>query len=415
MRRFMGKKGRRCSVLGILWLTLLGPAVSAGEEVGVEFVTPRNLQTVLGETEVAFRLVLPEGVSAERLVLRVDGETVVTLEDPPWKTMWDAGNRGKSHSLEAVLYLSDGTKTRTAIHTSALRITHIEEVALVNLYAVVRNGDGSYVNDLTREDFRVTENGRPQKIERFSTERMPLKSAVVLDSSLTMEGSKIEAARKAALSFLNVLVPGDEGMVVTFSDEVRVLQDLTDNRNGLATALESVEAQGGTALYDAIWRSSKQLHQLDGRRVLVLLSDGRDEAANGLEPGSLHTLSEAMDRALRDEVMIFSIGFGRNLNEQLDFYGRRSLQSILEELAESTGGRAIMVRPSRPGRLKKAFELVAEDLRHMYSIAYVSNDGRRDGSWREIQLKTGDGELEVYTRRGYFAPSGKVDPASDTF
>jgi VWFA-related protein len=220
-----------------------------------------------------------------------------------------------------------------------------------------------------------------------------------------MEGEKLQAARAAALEFLTALEPGDEGTVVTFSDTVRIVQDLTADRNALAAAIRKAEAQAGTALYDAIWRTSNQLEKFDGRRVLVLLSDGRDEASSGLEPGSLHTLDEAMDRALRNEVMIFAIGFGKNLDAELDFYRRQTLADVFKKLAEPTGGRVIF--SSRASKLSRAFEVVAEDLRHQYSLAYISDDPRHDGAWRQIRLTSTRPNVKVTGRRGYFAP---LDP-----
>ena len=389
--------------LGALVAVMFVPAALA-QQASVEFVKPRNLQTILGPTKIVLQVDAPSGTRVERLEIYANDELIGTLTGPPWTLDWDAGDSGTAHRLEARLLLGDGKTVTTAIRTSKLRVSFTEDVSLVNLFAVVRDKAGDYVTDLALEDFIVTENDRREQIERFTTERKPLRIGIVLDTSLTMEGSKLDAARKAALDFLDSLDIGDLGSVVTFSDEVRVLQELTDDRKALATAIESVSAAGGTALYDAIYRTSRDLGRDEGRKILVLLSDGRDEAANGLEPGSLHTLAESLDRALRDEVIIFAIGLGRRLDQMRDFYGRRSLQSILEELATSTGGRAIFVKPGNPGKIGKAFDQVADDLRHMYSIAYVSDDDKRDGTWRRISVQTSDPQLVVSTRRGYYAP-----------
>jgi VWFA-related protein len=294
----------------------------------------------------------------------------------------------------------------------------VEEVALVTLYAIAKNESGGYVTDLGRDDFRLFENGHPQEIDRFSAERRALRVAIVLDSSLSMSMNedRIGAARDAALEFVDALEPGDEGLVATFSDEVRVLQELTSDREALRESLKRVETGGGTALYDAIWQGAERLREFDGRRVLVLLSDGRDEAASGLEPGSLHTLEEALDRAIRNDVMIFVIGLGGRLARdakrlendpsarasELDFFGRTPLASILGRIADTTGGRAIF--SSSSGKVRRAFEEVAADLRHQYSIAYRSDDSRRDGSWREIRLTTVRPGVAVTSRSGYYAP-----------
>jgi Ca-activated chloride channel family protein len=273
------------------------------------------------------------------------------------------------------------------------------------------------VSDLLAQDFKVFENDHPQTIDRFSAERRPLRIGIVLDTSLSMEGEKLKAAIASAVEFLNILQSGDEGLVVGFSDDVRILCDLTSNRGELEAAIRKVEAKGGTALYDAIYRASERLAEFDGRRVIVVLSDGRDEAGNGLEPGSLHTLEEAQERALRDEAMVFAIGLGRSLASdakalranptarasELDFFGRKPLVSILDSLAQTTGGTAVFSPGA--GQLRRSFELVANDLRHQYTLAYRSDDKRHDGAWRGIKVLVTRPGVVVTNRKGYYAPS----------
>lgn len=392
----------RTAGVGALFLAWLSAV--AAEDPRVWFISPRNLEIVLGESTIELEVGVPPGARVEHVRVEVDGKVLTRLEEPPWRVRWDAGDARTGHRLEAVLVLSDGTETRSLVRTSPMRYDFVEEVALVNLYAVVRDG-GSYVTGLKREDFVLTENGRRETIDRFSTEKKPLSVSIVLDSSLTMEGNKIEKSKAAALRFLSALDESDRAMVVSFSDEVRVIQEPVSSREPLARAIETVEAEGGTALYDAVYRTSRHLSDLKGRKVMIVLSDGRDEAASGLQPGSLHTLEEAIDRALRDDVMVFAIGFGKNLDET-DLFGRRSHRSILREMAKTTGGRALF--PSRAGQLRKAFEEVADDLRNHYSIAYSSDDERRDGSWRRIELTTVHPDHRVITRRGYYAPSEPV-------
>jgi VWFA-related protein len=395
--------GVRAPVL-LVCLALTGAPVSRGAEGRIEFLSPKDGDRAVGAVPIEVRVTPPEGSTVKKVTVSVNGRPLVTLTTPPWRTVWEAGEGLESRRIEASAALSDGTVMRAEIRTAALRVDFFERVSLVSLYAVVRNKQGQYVTDLRKDDFRLTENGQPQVIDRFSTDWKPLRVGIVLDASLSMKGGKLESAIESALDFLQVLTRGDEGLVVTFNDSVRVSQELTSDKEALAAAIRGAEAVGGTALYDAVYRTSSLLEAFDGRRVMVLLSDGRDEAANGLEPGSLHTLEEALDLALRNEVMIFSIGLGRALDQEGDLLGRESLASILTRLSESTGGRVVF--SSRAGRLRKAFEEVAADLRHQYSLAYEPTNARRDGTWREIRLRTLRTDLKVSTRRGYFAATG---------
>ena len=386
---------------------LFAPAWTA--DSSIEFLSPRNLATALGPTEVELKVVLAPGATVQRVELKVDDELLTTMTAAPWTTTWDAGDATRGHRLEAVAYLSDGTTARAVIRTSALRINQVLQVGLVNLYVLVRAPDGSYVTDLGKEDFQLTEDGRPEAIDRFSTEGKLLRIGIVLDTSHSMvrDRNKLESAKKAALEFLDALKPGDQGTVVTFNDEVRIAQPLTEDTALMADAIRGAAAAGGTALYDAIYRTATQLRELEGRRVMVLLSDGRDEAYNGLEPGSLHTIDEALNRALRSEVMVFAIGFGNDLGE-LDFYERETHKEILTRVAQTTGGRVLF--PKRASQLRKAFQAVADDLRHQYSLAYASDNAVRDGSWREIRLTVARPDLTVITRKGYFAPQDPDTP-----
>jgi len=401
-------------------LLCAAPPFLQAQEARIAFLSPRHLATAIGQTTIELEVTPPAGVEVVRVELQVDGKALRALSAPPWSTAWDAGDGSRGHDLVAVARLSDGTSARASIHTSPLRINQVEEVGLVNLYAIVRSASGAYVSDLDVDAFEVYEDGVRQTIRRFSSERKPLNVGIVLDTSLSMgRGGKLDSARKAALGFLEELAPEDRGMVVTFADDVRVAQDVTSDPALLAQAIEATEARGGTALYDAVWRSSKKLQSFEGRRVLVLLSDGRDEAANGFEPGSLHTRHEAQEQALRSEVMVFSIGLGHDLAHQYPSMWERprngsgpgdSLARILRDLAETTGGRALFSPGVRT--LRRSFRDVAEDLRHQYTLAYVSTNRADDGTWRRIEVRIpGRRDLDVITRKGYFARGAGTERA----
>ena len=391
----------RLLILALAATGLLTTALGAGRVA--RFVRPRHLSTVVGTSQFSLEILPPGSARIQEVRITLDGEPLTVLNRPPWEGSFEAGDGSSGHRLEAEVILEDGTIHKALVRTMAIQIDVVEDVDLVNLHAVVRDRQGRYINDLTRERFTLLEDGAAQTIRRFSTDLKPLAIGIVLDVSRTMRGEKLEAAKNSALRFLDTLGEGDRAMVVTFSNRVRVLQPATTDRKLLADAIRSAEVEGGTALYDGIWRTSDYLRRLDGRRVMLLLTDGRDEAGNGMEPGSLHTLEEALNHSNRNDVMIFAIGYGKNL-KQLDFYQRHTLESILRRLAETSGGAVLF--PKRIGSLKKSFEAVTRDLRHQYSVAYTSTNKVRNGVWRTIELTTDVPRHEVVTRKGYFAPSG---------
>jgi Ca-activated chloride channel family protein len=392
--------------LAVLAALFVAAGLAADGGPSVRFVTPPNLGRVVGKVNVQLAVLPPEGASVVRVDVAVDGKPLATLVSPPWQWAWDAGEGLAAYRLEAVAHFSNGSQARGSVKTSPFRVDFVENVDLVNVYAVVRDSHRTYVQGLTQQDFRLFENGRQQEIDRFSTEWKPLRVALVLDTSLSMKGGRLEAAQEAALEFLQLLEPEDQELLVTFNDSVQIAQPLTTDRGAVSAEIRKTAAVGGTALYDAVYRTSDLLEKFEGRRVLVVLSDGRDESASGLEPGSLHTLGEALDRALRNEVMIFTIGFGRQLDQEMDFDRKESLESILRKLAENTGGRALF--SSRSSQLRKAFDEVAQDLRHQYSLAYVPDDRHHDGTWRDVKVTVAQPGLKATARRGYYAPSDGV-------
>jgi Ca-activated chloride channel family protein len=393
----------------------LGLVTSDGSAAGkVLIVQPRPLATVLGTSSIELR-VLEDDAPVVKVEIYVDGRLLTVLSEPPWTANWEAGDGTKNRHLEAIAHFRDASHARAVVQTSPLRINQYEEVALVNLYPVVVDRSGAYVNDLTQSEFSVFENGRSQTIRRFTSQRQPLRIALLIDTSSSMSrgrGERLRAAQEGALELLELLEPGDEGLVASFDDEVRLLQGLTSELDLLRAAVRRAAARGGTALYDAIWRTAEQLRGFEGRRVIVLLSDGRDEAYDGLGPGSLHTLREAMEQAQRSDVMVFSIGLGSHLDEecaysptpltpQVEACPEGTLAEILRRLADETGGQWLLSPGS--GRLRKAFRDVATTLRSQYSLAYASDDLARDGKFREVRITVPGKDLRVICRRGYFA------------
>ncbi len=417
MRRFLLAATVGCVIVSN------GPVPAADEPV-IEFIRPQHLSTAVGVSRIELAVSPPVLPGPIELLISVDGAPLTTLREPPWVANWDAGTDGRAHELHAELRAAGQSVGRAVVRTSALRIHEVTRVSLVNLFPIVTDRSGRYVGGLTANDFRVYEDDRPQEISRFTVERVPLRVTLVLDTSASMtrgRSDKLREAKRGALGFLSVLGPQDEVAVLTFDDSVRVVVESTSDRAALTAAIEDLEAQGGTALYDAIWRGADALRGFEGRRVLVLLSDGKDEAYDGLGPGSLHTLREALDEALRREVIVYAIGLGSRLERDCAYSltplspgvsacPEGTVAEILERIATATGGRALI----SPGasRLRNAFEEVANELRNQYAIAYSSDNPKIDGGWREIRVALKEREAVVRCRRGYYERSTEASGAS---
>ena len=142
---------------------------------------------------------------------------------------------------------------------------------------------------------------------------------------------------------------------------------------------------------------------LEGRKVVILLSDGRDQAYREPAPGTLHLLAWAVNSLVRSEVVVYSIGLGSRLQEETDLAQQRSLRSILETFSERTGGR--FYNPERPGQLGGVYQQITEDLGRQYSLSYNPSNQTQDGKWRSVKVEILKPGARVLTRPGYFAPS----------
>jgi Ca-activated chloride channel family protein len=273
------------------------------------------------------------------------------------------------------------------------------DVDLVNVLFTVADDDGDLVTDLTQSDFLVFEDGIPQTISIFESEtNLPLTIALIIDVSGSIR-DKLRFEQEAAIEFFYTTIQEgrDQGMLITFDSAVDMLQDFTDNPEALSEATRLMRAGGGTALYDAIYLAVDQklsASDREGRRVVVVISDGDDNA-------SRVSLTETLELAQRNDVAIYTI----STNSTANFVTpeQRRGDRTLETFAVETGGRAFF--PFKLEELAVNFADISEELRSQYTLAYAPTNLARDGSYREIRVgTTTDDDLEVKHREGYYAP-----------
>lgn len=271
-----------------------------------------------------------------------------------------------------------------------------QEVEEVVLNATVLDSGGHLVQDLTKNDFQVFEDGVKQNIISFQHTDLPVSIALVIDNSGSMS-RKRPAVNKAALDLIEASNPNDEAFVVNFSDEAFIDQDFTSDVNKLRDGLSHIESRGGTALYDAVVASADKL-AADAKRpkqVLVLITDGEDNAS------SLN-LEQTIRRVQQlSGPVIYSIGllFG----DDTDRAEKRHAHRALEMLSTETGGIAFF-----PRNIEQVDEIAAEvarDIRSQYTIGYHSTKPTTTPGFRRVQVTAeakGHGKLTVRTRTGYF-------------
>jgi Ca-activated chloride channel family protein len=250
--------------------------------------------------------------------------------------------------------------------------------------------DGQYL-DLTKDDLEVAEDGVPQTVESFQEAVQPVSIVLALDASGSMrrkEADVVDSARR----FVDALRPEDSLGLVLFSDSSVFAHDLATNRENIHDAIQNYKATGGTALYDALSDSLLRLQKAPGRRVVVVMTDGRDENNPGTAPGSVHRFDDVVKYAKESGATIFAIGLGTNVDRER-----------LQQLAEMSGGQALF--PEDVTELDAQYRRVVENLRRRYLVGYTSTHMDRDGSWRKVEIRVKSArDATVRTAGGYFAP-----------
>lgn len=250
--------------------------------------------------------------------------------------------------------------------------------------------DGKYL-EVSADDLEVVENGVPQAVEVFHEATRPLAIVLALDNSGSMrqrEAQVIESAR----GFVAALRPEDKVAILHFADESTLAHDLGANKDAAQSAIAQYRAAGGTALYDAIAESLVRLHHAEGRRVLVVMTDGRDENNAGNGPGSVRSFDHVLSTLKESGTTVFAIGLGTRVDA-----------APLQTLAELSGGRTLL--PSDASQLSAEFSRVVEDLSRAYFVSYTSTHAQHDGRWRDVQIRLkGKPGAVVRSNGGYTAP-----------
>jgi Ca-activated chloride channel family protein len=370
--------------------------------VKVRFVEPG---TALLEGTI--RITVEASTSDDARIVSVsvfaDDRLLTTLEKAPYTFTWDSGRGAGLRRLRAVAEDSLGRKAETVLVSRRIGGVQYEEVRLVQVYAAVRDAKGRPVTNLERDAFTLFEDGVPQSIATFATARLPITIALLIDTSSSMRlNGRIDLARRGAETFVDAVAPEDRLVVLSFDDVLKGDREPTTDRRTLKQRIGSVAAGGGTALYDALFQTAETLTGLEGRRAIVLLSDGRDQALTENEPGSLHVFEEALERVQRSDAAVYAIGLGPRLDQEMDLERRRTVKDLLETLAAQTGGHAYFTQ--KPSALEEVYRQVAADLKDQYLLAYAPGNSARDGRWRAIDVKVKDPALRITARPGYFAP-----------
>ena len=288
-------------------------------------------------------------------------------------------------------------------------------VNVVQLFFNVKDKHGALIPNMTKDDFEIAEDGKPQTIKYFAAEsNLPLTIGMMIDSSGSQR-NVIDMEKEVGGAFLRqILTDKDEAFVISFDISVDLLQDFTRDNHRLQAALNKAKVNvdyssggvpgmgggpvpqrgnsPGTLLYDAVYLSAHDMLAKEvGRKAMILLTDGQDE-------GSRLKIQEAIEAAQKADAIVYVL-----LCADRGFYGGfgYSGESEMHKLTEQTGGRVINVG-NKFDKLRDAFDQIAAELRSQYNIGYTPTNTKQDGTYRKLEIKNKQ-NYKIQSRAGYYA------------
>ena len=265
---------------------------------------------------------------------------------------------------------------------------------IVSLFVTVADAQRRLVAGLTQEEFEVHDNEKPQPIVFFQNEIQPITVVVMLDTSGSMTLT-LDLLRQAAEQFIIRLLPADKGRVGAFNDKIQFSSRFTGDRDQLVTDVKNLDYGNGTRLWDAVGASLDELKGIDGRRVVLVFTDGDDTS-------SRIGLGTVVERARAEEVMIYAIGLESNYFNGQSMV-RTKPDSGLRKIADETGGGYFELK--KTSELASTFTKVAQELHSQYVIGFTPT--QLDNRVHKLAVKMKQPGMKARARRSYLAAADK--------
>jgi len=342
-----------------------------------------------GTVRIVGQVRAASGRSVSAVRVSVDGALLGTVTNgPPYAVDWTDDNPFQRREIVIEAEDNEGAVSRDRITLEPYVITELAEVTSVLVEAGVYDKQGRMVRGMTAPEFILEEDGIRQTPDMVAQETIPTTFALLVDSSQSM-WRNMDFVRSAAGRLTAYLRPKDHVLVAPFSRKLRAITGPTNDRKTINEAVSVINAQGGTAMRDSIIEIASRFNGVEGRRVIVLITDAYDEHSQS-------SLTDAVDALKQAGVTVYTVGIGGVAG--ISMRGHDELKTI----AADTGGRAFF--PARPTDLPNVYDVLANDAQLRYLVTYTPINQKRDGTWRAISLRTQAKDLVVRARNGYFAP-----------
>jgi Ca-activated chloride channel family protein len=357
-------------------------------DFGVRIVEPAGRRGV-GAVDVEADVRAPAGRKVEKVEMYWNDELAATLYAPPFRHKVMVPRDRSVGYLKVTARLDDGSTAEDAMPLNASDLGDRIDVRLVQLAVVVTDANGKPVPGLPKEAFRLRQDGQEQEIAAFENAgELPLTLALAIDTSASMF-MKLPDVRKAVASLLNTgLTSRDRALLIDFDTKPKVVRPVTRDLASVVSALDQLQPDGGTALWDAVTYALAQLRGISGRKALVVYSDGIDEAERATFPICLKAARES-------GVPIYLIVSNPRAERGEDggFLTEPS-SAKFQKLAEAGGGQVYFIHPSQD--LGGVYGQILSELRSQYTVAFYPKDTAPPAAWTKI-------DVEVEGRKGLTA------------
>jgi Ca-activated chloride channel family protein len=260
------------------------------------------------------------------------------------------------------------------------------DVRLVEVYATIFDHKGHYVDGLRGASFQVLEDGKPQKISRFEANEQSLSCAILLDTTGSM-AEALPRVKNSIVKLIDELGSQDWVAIYTFDQQLFIRQDFTRDKSAAKRAVLRTRAEGGTALFDALSETAREVSKRPGKKALIVFTDGDDNA-------SVLNANAAITHTKKLGIPLYSVAEGEAVHSS-------KLKKILKDLSERTGG--INYEVKKPNEIESIFQEISGDLQHLYMICYKSSSTASEDKWRKIDLEVnGLKDYRVRAKEGYF-------------
>lgn len=386
---------------GLLAVLLAILAAPAAAQIEVEILSPASGQPLFGQVEVVARVSAEEPL--HHVDILVDGRLAAHLLHSPYRTLVDVGQQNREHRIRVVATGLFGGSGEASLVAPRIEVDETIDVALLQLYVTVSGPGGKLAQGLQASDFQIVDqSGQARPPTTFARGDLPISAVLLVDSSESMKGARLEAALDGARAFVRGLQGEDEARVLLFSDRLLRATPFTRDPDELSAPLEGAQASGGTALNDALYVALNLLDRRLGRPVVVMLSDGADVT-------SLLSMHDLLWKVHRSQAILYWVRLlepGESAGDTPLFASawrtyeenRQELELLRRAITDS-GGRTLPIRSV--GDLGTAFGKVLEELRGQYILGYSPRHRKHDGSWQPLEVRVEGKGLTVRTRTGY--------------